>query len=183
MVFVALDVPCRVRLPFAASDPFIVALSAVNVRVVAPPQATVADVVIVAREDAVSVVVPDSVVVVFVNVVVAPRVNLVAAAESNISLPPTSMSAPPKVILPSVSLCIVSPFCRFISVVTPVLDMFIAVVAAPERVRAVPVALVEIFPVELTWKSSPSPTVKRAAGEVSPIPTLPVFVILIRNKR
>ena len=34
-------------------------------------------------------------------------------------------------------------------------------------------AIPRASPVEMTWKRSPLPTVKRAAGEVSPMPTLP----------
>ena len=76
----------------------------------APLKARVAEDVIVARLDAVRAVVPDRVRVVLVRVVVAPSVTLVAAPESRMSLPPTNISAPPKVILPSVSLSMVSPF-------------------------------------------------------------------------
>ena len=64
----------------------------------------VADVVNVAKEEAVSVVVPDNVVVVLVKVVVDPNEIRVFAPESKMSLSPTKISAVPKVILPLVSL-------------------------------------------------------------------------------
>ena len=88
----ALVVPCRLKLPLATSEPEITALSAVKVSEVAPPQATVDDVVIVASDEAVKVVVPESVVVVLVRVVVAPRETRIASAESVMSLPRTRRS-------------------------------------------------------------------------------------------
>ena len=48
----------------------------------------------------------------------------------------------------------------------------------PEEVIPVAAAMA---PEELTWKRSPLPTVKRAAGEESPIPMLPLFKILMSS--
>jgi hypothetical protein len=44
-------------------------------------------------------------------------------------------------------------------------------VIVPEEVRPVAAAMA---PEELTWNKSPEPTVNAAAGEVSPMPTLPL---------
>ena len=63
------------------------ALSAVKVSEVAPPQLTEEDVVMVASEEAVKVAVPDKTVVVLVKVVVAPTDRRVVSLESVISLP------------------------------------------------------------------------------------------------
>ena len=72
------------------------------------------------REEAVRALVPERTVVLFVRVVVSPRVILVTPALSNISLPPTLISAPLKLITPSVLLSILSPLANVISAPTPV---------------------------------------------------------------
>ena len=55
----------------------------------------------------------------------------------------------------------------------------IAAVVFPRAREAEAVAypVVEIFPFESTWNLSPLPTVSKEAGEVSPIPMLPVLVM------
>ena len=75
-----------------------------------------------------------------------------------------------KVTSPLVLLCIVSAFCRLMSVVVEVLDMLMPVVAppeismpvvaAPDRVRAVPVAVEVMLPPVATWKASVVPAVR-----------------------
>src|SRR3990167_10747849 len=54
----------------------------------------------------------------------------------------------------------------------------VAPVKENEGADAVP-AIPRASPVEITWNRSPDPTLRSAAGDVSPMPTLPVDLINI----
>ena len=52
--------------------------------------------------------------------------------------------------------------------------------AVVSRAMVGPAWLKSMFPKESTWKRSPEPTVRRASGEASPMPTLPEGVSILK---
>ena len=121
---------------------------------------------------------------VVMSVATPERVRLPEAVRAAEFTVPVKVGLALKTRLPAVPVVPVTELKRFAAVMVlvswpPVVVATSLLAVRPLKVivpdDVTPVAAV-MAPEELTWKASPEPTVKRLAGDVSPIPTLPVEV-------